>query len=223
MNKTLINAIVSCLSLLVLVSCTLKLVQPSSSLPTYPTPTHPQPMTIATLRAYPSPVSIENFPDQVTDGKLLFSVEKIGSECHKAGDSIKYKITYTNLTTTELTLLNYFHIAVNRSGAGGNIAPFITTHDNQDILTTADFGAIDFFPSFPKDFYKLMPNNSYTVILEQKFPNEIVLSASKNKLNKATPAPGQYYVRFLYNNAEKGDSAWVGEIASNRISICIVK
>ena len=222
MHKKYLQEFICCLSLLFFTACSAVAGKPYLISPATVTPTQ-LPLNFATLQAYPTPLTILDVRDQVSDGKLLFSVEEVEPECHKAGAAIRYKMTFKNLSAGVLTLLNYFHIAVNRASAGGNITLLLSTSDNRDVLTTADFGKLDFFSFEQPLFFKLAAGDSYRIVLEKKFPSEIVLGDARTKLNTAPPTPGQYFVRFLYVNAEDSDNAWTGVIASNKIGICIVQ
>jgi hypothetical protein len=181
MHKKYLQEFFCCLGFLLFTACSGLSGKPSSTSLATVTLTQP-PLTFATLQAYPTPLTILDVRDQVSDGRLLFSVEEVEPECHKAGAAIRYKMTFKNLSTGVLTLVNYFHIAVNRASAGGNITLLLATQDNRDVLTTADLGKPDFFSFDQPLFFKLAAGDSYRIILEKKFPSEVVLGTQGKSL-----------------------------------------
>jgi hypothetical protein len=98
--------------------------------------------TVETLMAYPTRISIEEAQEQVTDGKLLISVELIGARCYKAGTPITFRIIFHNLTTQSLWLLDEFNVSPNY--APGEILVYILTPDKQPMLNDYALGGINY-------------------------------------------------------------------------------
>jgi hypothetical protein len=184
--------------------------------------TQPSPMIISTLQSYTTPVSVFKYPDQVTDGKLLLSIELGDDTCFQASKPIPIKLIFNNLTDRSLTIPADFSIAVNRKGAGGNLVPFITTASGADVLSLADHQIVDIF-STPSDIYREIPaNKSIEFEVTFRFPQDLVISESAQTYQLATPSPGEYFVRLVYSEYQRDDDTWHGLIGSNQLEICLL-
>jgi hypothetical protein len=215
-NKTSLTVVVCC-TYLMMVSCK----QGASNLSATPSNYSP-PMSIATLQAYPTPMNVFEYPGQVTDGSLLFSINAVNVECSKIGDSTELVLTFGNLTDKTINLPADFSIAVNRRGDGGNIIPFIANADEVDVFTLGDFQLVDIF-NMPSNIYREIPaNQSVDFTIGFRFPKYLVQATSNETIDFATPVPGQYFIRFVYSEYKRDIDAWHGAIGSNRIEICIL-
>jgi hypothetical protein len=184
--------------------------------------TQPSPMIISTLQSYTTPISVFEYPDQVTDGKLLLSIELGDDTCFKANKPIPIKLIFNNLTDKSLTMPADFSIAVNRKGAGGNLVPFITTASGTNVLSLADHQLVDIF-STPSDIYREIPaNKSIEFVVTFKFPQDLVISESAQTYQLATANPGKYFVRLVYSEYQRNDHSWHGLIGSNQLEICLL-
>jgi len=208
--------IIICISLAILASC--QYVSNSGNVPL----SQPSPMFAATLQSYTTPLSVFEYLDQVTDGKLLLSIELVNNKCSHTNVPIEVRIIFKNLTDTAITLPADFSIAVNRKGMGGNLIPFITTREGKDVLSLADYQLVDIF-STPSNIYKKIPaEQEVNFDVKFKFPQTLVASQSAETYELATPNPGQYLIRFVYSEYRRSDDIWYGKIGSNRIEICIL-
>jgi len=179
-------------------------------------------MIISTLQSYTTPVSVFEYPDQVTDGKLLLSIELGDDTCFQASKPIPIKLIFNNLTDRSLTIPADFSIAVNRKGDGGNLVPFITTASGANVLSLADHQLVDIF-STPSDIYREIPaNKKINVEVTFMFPEDLVTSETSQTYLLATPSPGKYLVRLVYSEYQRNDNTWHGAIGSNQLEICLL-
>lgn len=207
---------ITCIWLVILVSCQ----QSLSNSDNFPSQ-RLSPMTISTLQAYKTPISVFEYPDQVTDGKLLLSIDLVNNACSQASKPVSIRLTFSNLTDEALTIPADFSIAVNRRGDGGNLIPFITTAEGADVLSLADHQLVDIF-STPSDIYREIPaNQNIEFDVNFVFPQDLVISESTESYQLATPSPGQYFVRLVYSEYRRTDDVWYGAIGSNRLEHCI--
>jgi len=184
--------------------------------------THPSPMIISTLQSYTTPISVLEYPDQVTDGKLLLSIELADDTCFQPSKPISIKLIFNNLTDKSLTIPADFSIAVNRRGDGGNLSPFITTASGENVLSLADHQLMDIF-STPSDIYREIPaNKGIELEVIFRFPQDVVTSESAQTYQLATPSPGKYFVRLVYSEYQRNDDTWHGLIGSNQLEICLL-
>lgn len=210
LTKNIFNILFGCLLLFMLTSC-------GTAFDVHPV----EPITIATLQSYPTPISVFDYPGQVTDGELLLSIEEIDKICHKSSDPIKIKLIFENLLDKPINIPDSFFIAENRRGDGGNIIPLITTVDGQIVKTLADFQLVDIFDT-PTDVYRQVPSKrSIDLVIEFRFPKNLAETMSDGTLDLATPNPGQYFIRFVYHSNHPNKDIWSGIIGSPQIQICI--
>src|SRR5262245_53245927 len=125
----LLMSVIICSYLIFLISC-----QESGNSTGVPKISSPA-MSIASLRALPTPLTVFEYTDQVTDGQILFSIATDAKVCHKINQSFKIKLIFMNMLNKTIKLPDDFSIASNRLGDGGNINPFITTTDGNDIFS----------------------------------------------------------------------------------------
>jgi hypothetical protein len=182
----------------------------------------PSPMVSSTLQSYKTPISVFEYPDQVTDGKLLLSIDLVNDACFQASKPVSIRLTFSSLTDEALTIPADFSIAVNRKGDGGDLIPFITTAKGTDVLSLADHQLVDIF-STPSDIYREIPaNQDIEFDVEFVFPQDLVISESIETYELATPSPGPYFIRLVYSEYRRNDDIWYGIIGSNRLGICIL-
>ena len=203
--------------LVILVSCQ----QSLSNSEDFPSQT-PLPVTVSTLEAYATPISVFEYHDQVTDGELLLSIDLANNACFQSNKPVTIRLTFSNLTDDALTIPADFSIAVNRKGNGGDLIPFITTAEGADVLSLADHQLVDIF-STPSDIYKEIPSNQGIEFrVNFLFPQDLVISESTEMYLLATPSPGQYFVRLVYSEYRRSDDVWYGAIGSNQLEVCII-
>jgi hypothetical protein len=195
-------------------------VEPSlTSTPTSIATSSPPAILVSTLRAYPTRIGVGEYPGQVTDGILLFSVEKVTDRCYKSLEAIKLKFIFKNLTDKAIKIPNDFSIALDRNGNGGSLLPYITSAEGLDLLSDADILAISIF-SPPSDRYlTLLGNQEFETVLIYGFP-EFVTRPNQRPL--VTPSPGHYFLKFVFAGYGGDIDIWSGLIESNRIEICLI-
>lgn len=203
--------------LIILVSCQ----QALSNSDDFPAHT-PLPVTVSTLQGYATPISVFEYHDQVTDGKLLLSIDLADDACFQPSKPVTIRLSFSNLTDDALTIPADFSIAVNRKGNGGDLIPVITTAEGADILSLADHQLVDIF-STPSDIYKEIPSKQRIEFdVDFVFPQDVVISESAETYLLATPSPGQYFVRLIYSEYRRSDDVWYGTIGSNQLEVCII-
>jgi len=90
------------------------------------------------------------------------------------------------------------------------------------VHTLADFQLVDIF-STPSNVYRQVPaNQAIDFVAEFIFPDDLAQSMPNEIVKLVTPAPGQYFLRFVYISYEGNQDLWSGSIGSNRIEICIL-
>lgn len=181
-------------------------------------PTHP--MQVQTLQSLQTPVSVFEYTDQVSDGKLVFSVQDVENVCHDIKKPIKLKLIFSNITDKTINVLNEFSIAVNRRGDGGNIIPFITSSEGEDVYTLADFQLVDIFNTPSIKYLAIQPNRTVDIVVDFRFPNLASQTLPDETIKIMTPSPGQYNIRFVYIEHQRDSDTWYGAIGSNQIRIC---
>lgn len=187
-----------------------------------PSPTKtplPSPMIIFTPEADRTYLSMFDYPDQVSDGILLLSVEKFNDGCHKPGYPIAFIFKFKNLTDEPIRVQSEFTISINRDGATGNISPFITSKDGSTVYSMYDGMIIDAFWG-PADIYTVIPaKQEIEEVLVYRFPERIF--TDPESFDTELTSPGQYFLRFIYSNNNREADVWNGIISSNRVDVCI--
>src|SRR5688572_11065847 len=97
-NKNIMFFII-CIWLVILVSCQQSLSN-SDDFPSH----RPSPVTVSTLQAYTTPISVFEYQDQVTDGKLLLFIDLVNNSCFQASKPVSIRLTFSNLTDDALTI-----------------------------------------------------------------------------------------------------------------------
>lgn len=178
-------------------------------------------MTTTTLQAKSIPISIFDYPGQVTDGRVLLSVEEINSKCHKINETFQIRFIFTNLTDSPIRISSDVSIAVNRRGDGGSLSPFITFEDGRDIYKIGDATLVDIF-ELPLDTHTQIPGNtSIDFAVKNTFPKLVVEYLEDETINYVTPVPGHYFVRFVYSIYHPDPDIWQEIISSDKLAICI--
>jgi hypothetical protein len=182
-------------------------------------------MTIPTVQAlYPAiPNAIDYIPDQVTDGKLLLSVESVEDTCHRLHEPIAVNLTFRNLAAEPIVLYDTFELAINRSFRGGNLSLLINDSSNNPVFTLYDYSMADYWLGYLSPTRRELPvNDEHQVEIEFVIPTDRVLSISSDGMEETTPiTAGDYFVRFLYSGIGPKEELWTGRIASNQISMCL--
>lgn len=185
--------------------------------------TIPLPVSLATIWSYPTPMNVFDYPDQVTDGELLFSIEEVDQVCHKLGKPIEIRLLFNNLTTETIKIIDQFLIAHNRFGAGGNVIPFVSTLNGERLFTPLDYTIIDSVHPQVDDYLTIPAHQSLKIVVDYYFPGIFQDSSSTETNHLVIPAAGWYLIRFVYVHPERDIDAWQGGIGSNKIEICIVR
>lgn len=184
---------------------------------------HPSLVYIETIQSFSTPLGVDDYPGQVTDGKLLFSITLVENKCFDTQrETVKIELNFKNMTNESLYLEDRFVIAINRIGAGGNLIPILTTGSGEFMSTPWDFEAVDFFNAPPEEYKIIMRNNEYKLTVDYIFPRNIVPSISEDHHNTVTPSPGDYFFRMIYVGVEGLNNTWTGRVGSNQIKICVV-
>ncbi len=178
--------------------------------------------TIATLHAYPTFISIFDYPGQVTDGKLLMSIEEYRARCRQPDEPFQIKFSFKNLTDEPIKFVSEFFVAANRRGDGGNLISFITNKKGEDVLGLGDFRLVDIFRLPPETYTELSGYESADFVVEFYFPTLTVEDPSKDVYNYVTHVPGKYFVRFVYSQYDPNPDVWQEAISSNTLEICII-
>lgn len=178
-------------------------------------------VTNATLQAYPTPVSILDYSDQVTDRKLLLSIKEVEKTCYKADNLIKIEIVFENISNEPINIPETLSIAQNRRGDGGNLIPLITTLGGEVVKNLGDFQLVDIFNTPVNTYQKIADGQSINSVVKFRFPKYFADIASEGALVLSTPRPEQYFLRFVFVNYSSDQSIWSGSIGSNRIRICV--
>ena len=184
--------------------------------------TPPSPMLISTLQSYKTPISVFEYPDQVTDGKLILSIELVTNDCFQANKPIPITLTIRNLTNQVLTIPANFSVAANRRGNGGNLIPYITTLDGTDVLSLSDHQLVDVFRTSPDTYMSIPANEGVEHEIAFNFPQDLVISETAEGYQLATPTSGKYFVRLVYSESEQSSDIWSGAIGSNQLEICLL-
>jgi hypothetical protein len=197
-------------------SCTIPSIQAQT------TAVHDTPMVTA-IPPTPTFMSIFENPAQISDGKLLLSVEEVDLGCHKIGEPIGIQAKFQNLTNEEIILPRELSTSIDRRGTGGNFTPLIESTNGKPVYTLADFLLIDLSYTSSDVRRHILSNQTISFIVTYEFPNEIVLAtpSASQELNPATPKPGQYGLRFVYIEYPRDEPTWSGALSSNQISICL--
>lgn len=179
--------------------------------------------TIETLEAYSTPLSVEDVQEQVTDGKMLFIIEILEPRCYKPGEFISFRLIFRNLTNQDLRLSNQFNL--NNNGYLGEIRIIIHTPSNQSMPDLSAVARIDYVINTPtKDHIEIPSSQEHVFVLEYPFPIEYIDlagSIAQNETKFITPAPGKYFIRFIYENYSEPE-VWNGVISSNQLEVCII-
>jgi hypothetical protein len=187
-------------------------VEPSlTSTPTSIATSSPPAILVSTLRAYPTRIGVGEYPGQVTDGILLFSVEKVTDRCYKSLEAIKLKFIFKNLTDKAIKIPNDFSIALDRNGNGGSLLPYITSAEGLDLLSDADILAISIF-SPPSDRYlTLLGNQEFETVLINRCKTN--LQASQTTGLMKLPSPSTFPNRGSINRDDgESDTTFSGAI-----------
>ncbi len=179
-------------------------------------------LTLPTLQANSTPISVFDYSGQVSDGKLLISISQVKNMCYHAGETIEVLVTFENLSKETINVIDDFTFAVNRKGQGGNIAPLLSTESGTPLYQPADFQIFDTGLPATNSLFSLSAGKAFHSVVEYEFPKFFVTSTSNEILAYSTPGPGQYLLRFVYLNYQKNVDAWRGAIGSNQIDICIL-
>lgn len=179
------------------------------------------PVLVSTLKSYPTPISVFDYPNQSTDGVLLFSVEKIMEKCYKVGEPIQLKFVFRNLTDITIKIPGDFAIAINQHGVGGNILPFIMLLDGEIVYSYKDLILDDSFWAQSDEYVAVSGNQQVDAVLTYTFPDFVVHPPITQTYDFVTPSPGRYSLRFVYFRPDRGIDAWSGAIGSNQVELCI--
>lgn len=193
---------------------------PRTITPTIPTSTL-MPALISTLWPYPTPRSVASYPDQVTDGILLFGIEPVENICHSIGEPIKIKVFFSNLSEESIIIAADFYVAPSVHGINGNLLPYISKADGERLYRPGDVSHYDTFPPTPDTFVTIPAKQTFSTTIEYFFPSSFWETTSIPAEELNTPEPGQYFVKFSYLDYGGNANAWTGIVGSNRIPICI--
>ena len=162
-----------------------------------------------------------DYPDQVTDDTLLFSIERLEKKCYKVGESIKLRFIFRNLTDTAIKIPGDFAIAINRHGVGGNILPVIMSLDGEIVYSYKDAILDDTFWTQSDEHMTVSGDQQIDAVLTYVFPEYVVHPPITQSYDFVTPNPGQYFLRFVYFGPDRGGDVWSGAIGSNPMELCI--
>ena len=178
-------------------------------------------VTISTLESFPTPISIFDYPGQVSDNGLLLTVLQEDA-CYQAGEAIRLNFIISNLSDESVKLIDQFALARNRFGAGGNIVAFLTTIKGEDLFTEWDWKIIDIFDLPPNSYVTILSGQDFMFSLDYNFPRMLSKSESFENGEMSAPITGLYMLRFVYMSSYGKANTWTGVLASNQIGICIV-
>lgn len=166
----------------------------------------------------------------LTDGRLLLIIEEVEGKCHSRNEEIKMRFTLYNLSDGPLVFQSNLVIGEDRLGWNGNLAPWLSRADETPVRTIFDLApyvAIDRWPRLPDENLQTLPAHTmYETVLAYSFPEDI-LKNNVSGQGEVTPTPGLYQLRFAYQyiwldeDHTQPDNLWTGQIASNRIELCL--
>jgi len=207
---------VLCVWLITLVACQQALSNPENVPSSRPTA-----LVASTHQLYLTPGHVLEYPDQLTDGKLLLSIEAAGNTCLQPGKPAAIRIIFSNLTDQALTIPADFSGGINPIGAGGNLIRFITNAEGAQVFSFGDREMLDIFPT-PSNIHRKIPAHQYAEFeVDFTFPEELAIVESSEDYQMATPTPGQYFLRIVYGERPRSDDIWHGAVGSNRLEICV--
>lgn len=167
------------------------------------------------------------------EGLLGFSIEEnqAQAECYDIEKPIPIQVRFENVTDVPLMIYTEYLIGPSddhRRGPFFNIFPKIWDASGQAI--SYDLGAVDFlgFWAKPNDFVELQPQETFETKINFYFPISI-----RTDNRYTIPTRGTYPLRLVYVNSVIGPAvnppsfylsdwnAWIGEVESNEIEICI--
>lgn len=172
------------------------------------------------------PERIERFKNTLT-----LSVQEVETKCHASGQSIPVKLEFQNVTDNPIIFYARFEVGPTGDKSNPYFTVFseITTGEGETV--SYGQGSIDVLElpvASPDDFIEIQAHDDFATTINFEFPDLIV---DKDSL---VPLPeGEYLVRFFYINMDIGPSvdstssdrfdwnAWVGEVQSNQIEVCI--
>lgn len=178
--------------------------------------------------------SITRLIDARKDGfarVLTLFIEVEGFGCHDFDSPAVIDMSFQNMLDKPLILHTQFLIGPSydqREGPFFNIFPEI--RDNSGQIISYNLGYVDFvgFTSKADDFVELPPQGTFETEISFYFPRVIEVDGGPT-----APYDGSYQVKFVYLNSVVGPAlqppsfqqfdwnAWVGEVESNPIEICI--
>jgi hypothetical protein len=166
-------------------------------------------------------------------GLLRFSIEENQAQtgCYDIEKPIPIKVSFENVADAPLLIYTQYFIGPsddNRRGPFFNVFPKIWDVNGQSI--SYDLGSVDVagFGAKPESFLKLEPQETYDSVIDFHFP---IFIRADNRY--AISTLGTYPLQFVYVNSVIGPdadppsfylsdwNAWVGEVESNQIEICI--
>lgn len=165
-------------------------------------------------------------------GMVGFTVEWSSNShpCYKPVEKISFDATFTNRRDLTVTLFNRLFVAeTNQVGGPYTMFPQIYTKDGEEVSfsTSYDYGVN---PPEQTDFDEIPAQDNLKLQATFRFPAGIKIGDTW-----ANTPSGQYWIQFTYINknvigpskansfsGEQYDwNAWVGEVKSNQIEICI--
>ncbi len=185
-------------------------------------PSSPQ----STVEVEPLYKTIERTNEQFTDGVLSVSIRQADDTCHSISEPISLKLTFENLSDKPLVLLSSFSVSQKRFGADNGIFVWMDTKDGTPLLSPHDLiieESLGATPAPPK--YQILNEHSkLEITLSYVLPTQLINGDVQNNHNIFTPGPGQYLIRFVYQNLVSSQlNEWTGVIASNRLEICVIE
>lgn len=165
-------------------------------------------------------------------GRLAFSIAEQASQCHAPRDDpFKMQLEFQNTSPSPVLLRTQFLIGNSynrRYEPNFNLFPVINSANGRTVSYA--LGAVDFlgFAAEPSDFKELQPQETFNTTVDFYFPSFV-----EEGENLIPPNGGNYTFKFVYINSVVGPdvsfpsydsydwNAWVGEIESNEVQICV--
>lgn len=168
---------------------------------------------------------------EVFTGTMSYAVKIDVSRCYAPGTFIDTVMTFQNLTDTPITFFNKLFVSPISNTSEPNsytVYPLIYA-DGDVVFSFASMVDYNFSAPNVEDFTEIPASGVVSYTIDFRFPRSIGLDSKW----VFTP-PGNYKTSFMYiNHSEIGPvanpelteqydwNAWVGELESNQIEICI--
>jgi hypothetical protein len=164
-------------------------------------------------------------------GAMAFAVKIDASQCYTPGTNIDTVMTFQNLTDTPITFFSRLSLSpISNTSAPHSYTVYPVIYgDSGAVISFAAMVDYNFVAPNVEDFIEVPARGAVSYTIDFRFPRSIGFDA-----NWVFTPSGKYKTSFIYTNyseigpaanpelTEQYDwNAWVGEVESNQIEICI--